>query len=249
MPFGEGGSFAIDEDTYAIRFGYPAFDGEPVILREFNLENGDAIVMRTDAQFTIIASGLLENPTFTVVEEIEYQNGVMIPTDGSPLITDPELHFAHLAHGVDPVDFYLTQGDVALDDVNPTATLSTSEVSSLEVLEAGAGYRIRVTPVGAKTPLLYDSGVFDLASNGRAMVPIFNYFGPGDGTVRARFIAATALDFAFDSNPRACGSSTWSKTFPRSTFTWVMSMTRRILLDWAMRNSRRTPSTPADRIS
>ncbi len=202
LPFAEGGSFSIGEDTYTVRFGYPTLAGEPIIMREFSEENGDSIQIKNDTQVTIIASGLLENPTFTVIEEIEYQNGVMIPTDGSGLITDPEIQFAHVAHGVDPLDFYMTASDVELDSVNPDATLGPSEVSALIIFEP-AEYRIRVTPAGEKTPVLYDSGVFGLASNGRALLPLFNYFGPGEGVVRARFIAANALNFAFDSNPAA----------------------------------------------
>ena len=202
LPYTEGGTFSIGEDTYTVRFGYPTLAGEPVIIREFSEENGDSIEIKNDTQITIIASGLLEDPTFTVVEEIEYQNGLMIPTDGSGLITDPEIQFSHVAHGVDPVDFYMTADHVELDSVNPNATLGPSEVSAIETFEA-AEYRIRVTPAGEKTPVLYDSGVFLLAANGRALVPLFNYFGPGDATVRARFIGGGALNFAFDSNPAA----------------------------------------------
>ena len=203
LTFGQAVLFPIDVDTYRVRLGYARVSGDPVILREFNEDNTSTIEIRNDTQITIIASGLLEDPTFTIVEETEYQHGLEVPEDGTVLVTDPEFQFAHLAHAKEPFDFYLTQSGEVLDDVDPSASLAFGEVSTLAVIEPQPDYRIRVTPQGQKSPVLYDSGDFLVVSNQRILLPIFNYFGPGDEDIRARFVDETAATFPFESNPNA----------------------------------------------
>ncbi len=81
------------------------------------------------------------------------------------------------------VDVYLTDAAADLATAAKLTTVAFDESSPLTTIPSGDTYRLRVTAAGS-TAVLYDSGVFPIASTARLIFAVVDYFGPGGSGFR-----------------------------------------------------------------
>jgi hypothetical protein len=132
-------------------------------------------------QVAVFMMGSLATPTTKVVSN-------PIPDIAAG---DAEFQVVHAASGQSTLDVYVTDANAPLAGATPI-TLAYENASDLMSVTASANLRLRVTPPGDNTTVLYDSGVFPLASQARGMFVLVDYFGPGGNGFRAVQLTNTA---------------------------------------------------------
>ncbi|MCP5180289.1 MAG: DUF4397 domain-containing protein [Pseudomonadales bacterium] len=143
----------------------------------------DNIKLFRDDEKIVWLSGTLANPVVQIIENDEYLYGVDLTANPD---NQPQVQFFNGVTGQGQLDIYLTAGAADLAGATPLATLAESAFSPVIDVDASTDYRLRATPAGDKTTVLYDSGTFGLASNTRTSIFAINYFGPGANAVTMR---------------------------------------------------------------
>src|SRR5262245_25576789 len=142
------------------------------------------------------------------VNNIEIDFGVDLTQPST--FPPPDYQIVHAATVTDTVDVYVTEQNVDINTVNPTATVSFGDVTPLVNLDPTVTYRLRVTTAGTKT-VLFDSGPYTQAKLGRAIYLLLDNFGPGCETLRVADVLATGL-----------------KSFPKQTLVGTMRVANMI---------------------
>ena len=155
LDFGDSGGADLENGTYAFSIDAIADDADPAeVVAPFNVDLGEFTT------YTVVAAQDAGG-ALTLLELTQPRNA--IPT-GQFRVT-----LLHASGGVGAVDVYVTAPGVALDSVDPTATLSFGDFSDADAATAGnqpfelaAGtYQVRVTLAGDPT-VVFDSGPVDV---------------------------------------------------------------------------------------
>ena len=110
LDFAQAQTFIATAGGYDVVVSYTKPNGELAVLFELTQELDDSdIEVTQDEERILVVAGELDSPTFLVVENVEYQNGVELPTDGTVLTTDPEVQFAHAVSDTGEISFYFTE--------------------------------------------------------------------------------------------------------------------------------------------
>jgi hypothetical protein len=203
--YGGSGQFALDfgqarqtstlAGGYSVLVTYTDTSGSRVTLYERVGE--DTVKLFPDDEITVVLAGTLADPRIVVVQNEEYLYGVEDPANIQEL---PQIQFVHAVAGRGRLDFYLTGSADDLAGASPV-TLAFGAAGPLEDIDAGSGYRIRVTPAGDPATVLYDSGSTTFDLNTRAMLGAFPYFGPAPAALRVKRIRRSAGTFVGEPYP------------------------------------------------
>lgn len=155
LDFGESGGADLENGTYAFSIDTVADDADPTeVVASFNVD-------------------LAEFTTYTVVAVQDAGGDLDLVELTQPRNAIPTGQFRvtllHASGGVGAVDVYVTAPGVALDTVDPTATLAFGEFSDADAaadgnqpFELAAGtYQVRITLTGDPT-VVFDSGPVDV---------------------------------------------------------------------------------------
>ena len=147
------------------------------------------IVDLTDPdEYSFVMIGPIATAHLLRVKNVEITYGVLAnPTQPPP----PDYQIVHAATSVAAVDVYVTDATADLATATPVATVNFGDVTGLTKLDAAVTYRLRVTPVGSKTPVLFDSGAYNVSIFQRSMYMLLDNFGPGGEALRVADIDAT----------------------------------------------------------
>ena len=155
LDFGDSGGADLENGTYAFSIDAIADDADPTeVVASFNRD------LEEFTTYTVVAAQDAGGD-LTLLELTQPRNA--IPT-GQFRVT-----VLHASGGVGEVDVYVTAPGVALDTVDPTATLEFGEFSDADdatdgnqpfELTAGA-YQVRITLAGDST-VVFDSGPVDV---------------------------------------------------------------------------------------
>lgn len=188
VPFGTASSLLTNAvGEFDVEAGYPGNEGERVILFEIN-----ELEVHEDDEKTIVLTGRVDAPSNFIIENEEFLFGIDLDEDGDQ---DPQFQVTNTSDAYELLDVYLTSSSRALSNATPLATLGYQQTSALLDVEAGDDYRLRVTPTGRSQDVLYDSGAFSLRLNSRTLVALYDFFGPGNATLRARPLTGIAGTF------------------------------------------------------
>ena len=92
------------------------------------------------------------------------------------------IQVVHAAPQAPAVDVYLTAPGAALASTAPTGSIAFMAAIGPTDVASGA-YEIRITPAGAKTPVLYDSGTITLLGGTDLVISALQNTGPGTSPV------------------------------------------------------------------
>jgi hypothetical protein len=101
------------------------------------------------------------------------------------------VRLAHAAPDGPRVDVYLTGADTVLSSVTPFDTLRFRQASEQRELKSGAA-RLRLTPPGDPTTVLFDSGTFTLSLESDLLVVFVERVGPGDSPFQVVVLNASS---------------------------------------------------------
>lgn len=184
-------SVTVGEFDIIVRFTRPS--GELVtVIQELG---ADGPLLGREDEVVVTIAGTLDAPVLVRSKREEYLLGVEIPANPADLAVDPQVQFQHTTTGVGATDIYLTDANDDLAASTPTVTLDYLGTSAMMNVAASDNYRIRVTPAGDRTTLLYDSGVTSLPLNTRSYINTINYFGPDPKAMTLRLINPVAATF------------------------------------------------------
>ena len=155
LDFGESGGADLENGTYEFSIDAAADDADPIeVVASFNVDL---------AEFTTYTAVAVQDAggDLELLQLTQPRNA--IPT-GQFRVT-----LLHASGGVGTVDVYVTAPGVALDTVDPTATLAFGEFSDADAaadgnqpFELAAGtYQVRITLTGDPT-VVFDSGPVDV---------------------------------------------------------------------------------------
>ena len=96
--------------------------------------------------------------------------------------TSTRVQVVHAAPQAPSVDVYLTAPGAALASSTPAGTVAFQAAIGPTDVPAGA-YEIRITPAGATTPVLYDSGTITLSGGTNLLISALQNTGPGPSPV------------------------------------------------------------------
>lgn len=152
------------------------------------------IVELTDPdEYSYVMIGPLATTRVLRIKNVEITYGVLANPAQLP---PPDYQIVHAATSVAAVDVYVTEATADLASATPAGTVSFGDVTPLTKLDAAVTYRLRVTPAGSKTPVLFDSGAYGVTAFVRSMYLLLDNFGPGGEALRVADINAVgAQDF------------------------------------------------------
>lgn len=195
LEFGQARKSSTLAGGYNVRVTYTNTAGSLVTLYERVGE--DNVKVFPDSEITVVLAGTLADPRVVLVQNQEYLYGVEDPAN---IQEPPQIQFVHAVAGRGRLDFYLTGSTDDLAGAAPL-TLGFGGLGPLQDIEAGSGYRIRVTPAGDVATVLYDSGSTSFNLNTRALLGAFPYFGPAEAGLRVKRIRSTAATFGNEPYP------------------------------------------------
>ncbi|HEY6598845.1 MAG TPA: DUF4397 domain-containing protein [Pseudomonadales bacterium] len=140
------------------------------------------IVDLTDPdEYSYLIIGPLATAHQLRVKNVEISYGVAA---NSTTLPPPDYQIVHAATNVGAADVYVTDTAADLANATPAATVSFGDVTPLVQLDPGVTYRVRVTPAGSKTPVLFDSGSYNVTDLARSIYLLLDHFGPGGEALR-----------------------------------------------------------------
>jgi Domain of unknown function (DUF4397) len=154
------------------------------------LVDNEQIGLTQEDEVSFLMLGTLANNQLLRLDNIEIDFGVDItrPATWPP----PDYQIVHAATGVGAVDVYVTEENVDIATVAPTATLSFGEYTPVVQLDAALTYRVRVTAAGSTT-VLFDSGPYTQTALSRAIYLLLDNFGPGGEAVRVGYVNSAGV--------------------------------------------------------
>lgn len=139
-------------------------------------------------EVNLLLIGPLATNQLLRIDNVEIDFGVDLTRPAT--FPEPDYQIVHAAtvlqtaaNATGTVDVYVTEQNVDINTVSPTATVSFGDVTPLVKLDSTVTYRVRVTDVGTKN-VLFDSGPYTQAKLIRAMYLLLDNFGPGGETLR-----------------------------------------------------------------
>lgn len=153
------------------------------------LTDNISVNVATTHEIYIVMYGTFASPQYTIID-----NSAIVPqldSNGNPIVSNKaNVQFADTVNLGQSIDVYLTAYSDSLAGATPTATLKFGEVSPQVQFTAGTSYRIRVTPAGDSSTILYDSGKVSLTSDTNQIYLLDNYFGAGLAKLQAVSISS-----------------------------------------------------------
>jgi hypothetical protein len=154
------------------------------------LVNAEPVDLTQQDEVSLLMIGPFASATLLRIDNIEIDFGVDLTQPA--LFPQPDYQIVHAATDTDAVDVYVTEQNVDINTVSPSATVSFGDVTPLADLDSTVTYRLRVTTAGTKT-VLFDSGPYTQAKLIRAMYLLLDSFGPGGETLRVADVLASGL--------------------------------------------------------
>jgi Domain of unknown function (DUF4397) len=152
------------------------------------LVEDESIELSQEDEVSLLLLGPIDSHTLVRIDNVEIDFGVDLTKPET--FPQPDYQIVHGSTGSGPVDVYVTEQSVALADVAPSATVSFGAVTPLANLDSTVTYRLRVTGVGSKAPVLFDSGPYTQAKLNRSIYLLLDNFGPGGETLRVANVTA-----------------------------------------------------------
>ena len=196
LDYGEALRLVTVLGGYDVRISYAGAAEEVVLLDLSGTEN---VKLFGEDEITLLLTGTLADLAHQFIDNEEYFIGTA--ADGAGVTKDPDVQFLHGVEGQGALDFHLTASGEALGAASPMASLAYLETSDIVVLEPSDDYRLRVTPAGDATTILYDSGVIAYGVNSRRLAAAIDYFGPVDAELRVREITDLSVGYPNESLP------------------------------------------------
>lgn len=174
---------------YSLRLAHVDPDGEVTEVAKV-----DNVELTQEKELSFLLLGTWAQPVLTRIDNVEIDFGID-PKKDNPS-NEADVQVVHGATATGAVDVYLTNFGASLTGVTPLARVSFGQVDALETVTPGTAYQLRVTPSGATTPVLFDSGSFEINGFTRQLFVVRDYQGPGTHPLRVTRVTETgALTF------------------------------------------------------
>jgi hypothetical protein len=155
------------------------------------LVNQEAVDLTQQDEVNLLMIGPFATSRLLRINNIEIDFGVDLNQPAT--FPEPDYQIVHAATVIPgPLDVYVTEQNVDINTVSPSATVSFGDVTPLENLDSTVTYRLRVTTPGTKT-VVFDSGPYSQGKLIRAMYVLMDNFGPGGETLRVGEVLVTGL--------------------------------------------------------
>lgn len=169
VPYGTGSGFLDVTPSTQVQVEAIVPGGNQVVIDE-------TLTLEFETEYTVLATGDVAAPIAPLV--------ITNPAGETIMAGSLRVQVVHAAPDAPPVDVYVTAPSATLASSTPinTAPLAFREFTDRLQVQAG-DYRIRVTPAGAQTPVVYDSGTVTLAAGADLLVAALENTGTGDNLV------------------------------------------------------------------
>jgi hypothetical protein len=154
------------------------------------LVQAEAVNLTQQNEVNLLMIGPFASTQLLRIDNTEIDFGVDLTQPAT--FPEPDYQIVHAATNTGTVDVYVTEQNVDINTVSPSATVSFGDVTPLVNLDSTVTYRLRVTTAGTKT-VLFDSGPYTQAKLFRAMYLLLDNFGPGGETLRVGDVLANGL--------------------------------------------------------
>lgn len=127
--------------------------------------NAPSVNLQADTNYTVFATGSAAGNS---IAPLVVSSPIAAVAAGTARV-----QVVHAASAAPTVDIHVTAPDAALSGSTVAATLAFSKFTAPLALNAG-NYRVRITPAGALTPVVFDSGTVNFAAGTDVMVAAIN---------------------------------------------------------------------------
>lgn len=197
-----GGTEVLSGVDYAQGSGFLPVGENTRVEVEAIVPGGNAVVideslsLEFSTQYTVIAAGRVADPVAALV--------IGNPADEAITAGSLRVQVVHAAPAAPAVDVYVTAPEADLAGsakVNATALAYTQYTQRVEV-PAGT-YRIRVTPAGDASVVVYDSGSVPLAADADLLIAAVANTGPGSSPIELVALDGTGSSTLMDAETPA----------------------------------------------
>jgi Domain of unknown function (DUF4397) len=172
------------------RYGMTIVAPTPAGTTTLLVDNEEVGLTQQD-EVSFLMIGPLASNQLLRLDNIEIDFGVDFSNPDS--WPPPDYQIVHAATGVAAVDVYVTEANVDITTVAPTATLSFGEFTPIVQLDPAVTYRLRVTEAGSPT-VLFDSGPYTQPRLARSIYLLLDNFGPGGEALRVGNLNAAGVE-------------------------------------------------------